>query len=193
MKHDFSDADTWTLRFDDPARKEWQKPQQIVDSLGLKPGMTVVDLGAGTGYFLAYLAAAVGESGQVLALDPEPGMVQFLEKRASKEGLGNVRPRVIPYDDPQLPDASVDRILIVDTWHHISDREAYSARLRQALKPGGEIYVVDFTKDSPEGPPPEFRLPPEAVISDLAGGGLKAETLELELPRQFVVRAHLKP
>ena len=187
MHHDFSDADHWSARFDTPERKAWQKPDEVVGLLDLEPGMTVADLGAGTGYFLSYLSAAVGESGRVLGLDPEAGMVRFMAERAEREGLANVEPRRIPFDDPELVDGSVDRILIVNTWHHIQERDVYARKLLVALRPGGAVYVVDFTRDSPSGPPVAERLEPRQVVDELAAGGLQAERIDETLPRQYVV------
>ncbi len=187
MDHDFSGAEEWSARFDSPERKAWQKPAEVVELLGVEPGMTVVDLGAGTGYFLGYLSAAAGDSGRVLALDPESDMIRFMAERAQRENLANVEPRRIPFDDPQLEPASVDRVLIVNTWHHIEERPDYAGKLRAALKPGGAVYIVDFTRDSPSGPPVEERLRHEQVIVELEGGGLEATAVEETLPRQYVV------
>ncbi len=187
MDHDFGDAEEWSARFDSPERKAWQKPAEVVALLVVESGMTVVDLGAGTGYFLSYLSRAAGEGGRVLALDPEPDMIRFMAERARREGMANVEPRRIPFDDPELEPASVDRVLIVNTWHHIGKRADYAGKLLAALKPGGGVYVVDFTHDSPSGPPVAERLEPEQVIAELTGGGLEAETLKETLPRQYVV------
>ena len=186
-EHDFSDAEEWSARFDSAERHVWQKPEEVTALLEIAPGMTVVDLGAGTGYFMSYLSAAAGADGKVLALDPEPDMIRFMQQRAEREELGNVVPRQIPYDDPQLAAESVDRVLIVNTWHHIAERDAYSRKLLAALKPGGRVYVVDFTRDSPSGPPVAERIDPEQVAAELAAGGLAADTIEETLPRQYVV------
>ncbi len=185
--HDFSDAERWTGIFDSPERQEWQKPGEVVALMKIEPGMTAADLGAGTGYFLAYLSPAVGEDGRVLALEPEASLVEFMQQRAADKGWSNVEPRRIPYDDPQLDAGSVDRLLIVNTWHHIEDRPVYAAKIRQALKPEGRVYVVDFTLDSPSGPPPEERLQPDQIIDELTRGGLASALVEETLPRQFVV------
>ncbi len=173
--------------FDSPERQAWQKPADVVALLGVEPGMTVVDLGAGTGYFLSYLSEAAGKGGRVLALDPEPDMIRFIAERAKRDKLANVEARQIPFDDPKLEPASVDRVLIVNTWHHIAKRADYAGKLLAALKPGGRVYIVDFTRDSPSGPPVEERLKAEQVIAELAAGGLEAESVEEKLPRQYVV------
>ncbi len=173
--------------FDDEKRAAWQKPEEVIQLMAITPGMTVADVGAGTGYFEPYLSRAVGPNGRVLALDIEPDMVRHLEQRAADEELANVEARQVAVDDPGLAEASVDRILIVDTWHHIPSREAYATQLARALRPGGEVVIVDFTADSPGGPPTHERLAPATVIGELAAAGLDATTVSETLPRQYVV------
>jgi SAM-dependent methyltransferase len=187
FEHRFEDAEAWAKRFDDPARDGWQKPGDVIALMKVEPGQTAADIGAGTGYFLRHLSAAVGEKGRVLGLDIEPSMVEYMKRRAGREGLKNVEARVIPGDDPSLPAGGVDRVLIVNTWHHIPAREAYVKKLAAGLAPGGAVFVVDFTKASPEGPPAEHRLPPGKVAAELRAGGLATEVLEDKLPRQYVV------
>lgn len=190
--HDFKDAEQWAKVFDAPDRDAWQHPDEVVALLAIEPKMTVADLGAGTGYFLPRLSRATGPEGRVLGLDIEPDMVAYMKSRAEKEALTNVEARVVEAADPKLEKASVDRILIVDTWHHIDDRSNYAAKLAEALKPGGAVYIVDFTLESSHGPPKEHRLPPEAVIAELEKGGLRAEVVTETLPDQYVVRGYLR-
>lgn len=187
--HDFSDVERFAAIFDAPDRHEWQKPAELVAMMELQPGDVVADLGAGTGYFLSHLSEAVAVHGRVLALDVEPAMVEHMQERIGREGLDNVEARVITTDDPGLEEASVDAVLIVDTWHHIADREAYAAKLRAALKPDGVLWIVDFTLDAPQGPPAEMRIPPEQTIAELMAGGLGAVLVDEPLPYQYVVRA----
>jgi predicted methyltransferase len=187
LHHDFSDAAHWTKRFDDPARDAWQKPDEVVKLLAIEPGMTVVDLGAGTGYFGKRLSAAAGPSGKLIALDPEPNMVSFMRDRFQKEALGNAEARTCPLDSTGLPDGSADRILIVDTWHHIEKRGEYTKHLANALRPGGWVMVVDFTLETDKGPPKQHRIAPDVVISELKAGGLDAAVVEAPLPDQYVV------
>lgn len=187
LVHRFEHAEQWVKEFDDPARDAWQRPDAVVAAMKISPGMTVADIGAGTGYFLPHLARAVGPKGKVLALDIEPDMVRYVRERAAREGLANVEARVVAGDDPALPAGAIDRVLIVDTWHHIDGREAYSAKLRKALSPGGAVYVVDFTIEAKHGPPPQHRLREDQVMSELRAGGLVVSTVPAGLPEQYVV------
>lgn len=190
--HRFDDAAGWSRVFDDPAREAWQMPSRIVEAMALEPAMTVADVGAGTGYFEPYLSRAVGSAGMVIAEDIEPGMVTWLERRAERDNLANIRAVLGTADDPRLAPASVDRILIVDTWHHVRDRPSFAKKLATALRAGGAIFVVDFTLESPHGPPRHARLAPEAVASDLAAAGLRSDVVrDVGLPHQYLVRGKL--
>jgi SAM-dependent methyltransferase len=187
---DFSDAKAFSASFDNPERDAWQLPEAVLDLMKIAPASTVVDLGAGTGYFVPRLSQRVGGRGKVIALDVEPKMVEFLKQRAQEQQLTNVEPRLVPTDDPSLAAGSVSRILIVNTWHHVGERQSYARKLAAALDAQGEVWIVDFTLESESGPPPEYRIPAEQVVRELEQGGLHAQVVEHEpLPRQYIVRA----
>ena len=168
-QHSFSDAEKWAHVFDDPERDAWQKPHDVIRSLALKPGARVADLGAGTGYFSARLANMLPQ-GRVYAVDIELDMVRYLEARAKRENLRNLTAVAGAPDDPRLPE-KVDLILLVDVYHHIEDRARYFRKLRASLRPGGRIAVIDFTLDSPQGPPRAARLAPETVKAEMQSAG----------------------
>lgn len=184
--HPFNDVKQWVERFDDPARAEWQKPEEVVKALGLKPGMNVADIGAGTGYFNRFLAAAVAPGGKVYAADVEPLMVDHMKERAEQEKTPNVVPLLVALDDPKLPDRAIDVVMIVDTYHHIDNRLAYFDRIKKSLRPGGRIAVIDFQKrELPVGPPMEHKLPREHVVAEMEKAGYKLATEPTFLPYQY--------
>ena len=174
-------------RLDDPARDAWQRPSEVVGLLDAEPGETLVDLGFGTGYFLPYLSAAAGDHGQVVALDISERIIVDVRQRAEAANLANVVARVIPPNDPAIPRRSADAILIVNTWHHIEGRVAYAKKLRPSLRGDGRVVIVDFTMESPIGPPVEKRLTIDTVVAELQAAGFTTEILEEDLPHQYAV------
>lgn len=188
MQHRFDDAERWAKEFDDPARDAWQMPARVVEVLGLGAGRAVADIGAGTGYFSARLAKVAGAP-TVYAADLEASMVAHLTQRAAREGLPNLKAVQASPESPNLP-APVDTILIVDTYHHIANRVAYFSRLKSSLKPGGRLAIIDFRKDSPSGPPVEFRFTQDQITAELTQAGFVLATQHDFLPRQlFLVYA----
>jgi SAM-dependent methyltransferase len=179
----FEDAAEWAKRFDDPARDAWQLPSRVIDALQLTPGQRVADIGAGTGYFTVRLARSPAAP-TVYAVDIEPSMVEYVTQRAAREGLKNVVAVRAGADRTNLPEP-VDLVLVVDTFHHIPNRVAYFTALKAHLKPGARLAIVDFRKDSPEGPPVEYRFTPDQITAELSKAGFSLQTSHDFLPRQI--------
>lgn len=185
-QHGFEDVEHWTSVFDAASRDEWQKPGPLVAALELPPGGRVADLGAGTGYLLGHLSRAVGATGAVLAIDTEPRLVEHMRARAEKEKLANVTPILGSADDPRIPHGSVDLVLILDTFHHLNDRLTYARRLKDALRPGGRIAIIDWQKrELPVGPPPDHKLPRAHVVDEMREAGFELVAEPDLLPYQY--------
>ncbi|MBS1134803.1 MAG: SAM-dependent methyltransferase [Burkholderiaceae bacterium] len=182
-QHSFSGADGWAKVFDDPERDRWQKPHEVIVALKLASNSVVADIGAGTGYFSARLAHMT-PGGRVYAVDLEPDMVKYLGERAKRDGLKNLVAVQAKPDSPELPD-KVDRILLVDTYHHISERVTYFKRLRDTLKPDGQVAIIDFTADSPVGPPKSDRISARKVAEEMTLAGYTQVAQHVFLPYQF--------
>ncbi|MGP8243132.1 MAG: class I SAM-dependent methyltransferase [Bryobacteraceae bacterium] len=183
MEHRFDNPKQLAMSFDDPARDAWQMPDRVIEALALRPGETVADIGAGTGYFTVRLAKSA-PAPKVYAVDIEPSMVTYLKQRARQERLNNVVAVQAAPDTPNLPE-TVDLVLIVDTYHHIGGREAYFRKLAKSLKPGARVAIADFKRDSPEGPPKEFRFTPEQVEAEMSKAGYAVAARYDFLPRQY--------
>jgi len=181
MEHHFDPKES-AKNFDDPARDAWQMPDRVIAALNLKPGQIAADIGAGTGYFSVRLARS-SSAPKVYAADIEPSMVEYLRGRAAKEGLKNVVAVQAAADTPNLPEP-VDLVLIVDTYHHIGDREVYFRKLTRSLRPGGRVAIIDFKSDLPEGPPKEFRFPVEKFEGEMSRAGYRLSAQHDFLPRQ---------
>ncbi len=182
-EHSFSNAQQWAKYFDDPKRDEWQKPHDIIQALGLSPNSVVADIGSGTGYFTVRLAHFVPK-GHVYGVDTEADMVKYLADRIKRDGLSNVTSLTGKPDDPQLP-AKVDLVLMVDVFHHISNRDQYFKKLKDYIKPGGRLALIDFTETSPMGPPPAERVLATRVTSELMQAGYEFVVEHTFLPNQF--------
>lgn len=169
-----------------PDRVEWQRPDQIMDALGIADGSTVADVGAGSGWFTIQLARRVGPNGLVYAQDVQQLMLAALSRRVQREGLRNVRPVLGGESDPRLPAGTLDAVLIVDVYHEIEDRVTFLRNAAKALKPQGRIGVVDFRLEG-EGPGPELdeRVSPDVVKRDAEAAGLWLLREEPFLPYQY--------
>lgn len=189
-KHAFTDPAERAKKWNDPQRDHWQRPVQMIAALALKPGATVVDLGAGTGYMVAYLSKAVGNQGTVIALDASAEMIAYLTKRIPDLGPARIVPRKVGIDDPELQPASVDAVLTLDTWHHLKEREAYARKIYAGLKQGGRFVVVDFEPDSEIGPPKEMRISREQVSQQLESAGFRIEVARESMPRHYMIVGH---
>lgn len=125
------------------SRDTFQHPERTLASIPVWPGARVADLGAGDGYFTWKLAERVGDGGRVFAVEVEDAEVRNLERGRASRGLANVEVSRGAYDDPGLPDGSIDVVLLSSVYHHLDDRVAYMARLRGDLEPGARVAILE--------------------------------------------------
>jgi ubiquinone/menaquinone biosynthesis C-methylase UbiE len=170
---------------EDPKRDAYQKPHDVMEALGVRSGEVIADIGAGSGYFSVRLAHHVGATGRVYAVDVDPDMIRHLHRRVRDMKLLNVAPILAPPDDPLLPEP-VDRFLIVDVWHHIENQSQYLQRIKERLKPGGQVVMIDFQKrELPVGPPPQMKIAREDLIEQMAAHGFSLAAEHTFLPYQY--------
>jgi predicted methyltransferase len=185
----FHDVDRWQRIFDDPARAEWQRPNELIAALAIRPGMRVADVGAGTGFFLRYLSDAVGPTGRVVAVEVETNLVSHMKNRAKDEGLSNVDVVLTPLDRLSLPGRAVDILLLVDAYHHIDRRIEYFRAAADTLAPSGRVVIVDWKPgDQPRGPRDEdHKIAPDVVEREMTAAGYQLLAAPDILPYQFVL------
>jgi predicted methyltransferase len=172
-----------------PDRDAWQKPEQIMDALGIAEGSKVADIGIGSGWFTIRLARRVGPNGLVYAEDVQRQMLEATRRRVSREGLKNVETRQGTDTDPNLPARALDAILIVDTYPEVDDRVTFLRNLAAALKPNGRIGIVNY-KPGQGGPGPAsnegVRVDSSAVEADARAASLRVLRRE-NLPFQYLM------
>lgn len=166
--------------FEEEERADWQKVEDVIHAMDLRPGHSVADIGGGSGYFSRPFARTVGPDGIVYCCDIAPNLLEYLQNRALVEGLSNIVTVLAARDRPMLPPKSVDCIFFCNTNHHLENRVDYYKGLIPLLKEGGQIVVVDWKKVSQKvGPPPSHCVARDVVIAEMAQAGLK---LSREIP-----------
>jgi predicted methyltransferase len=140
------DYTQWVERFESEGREVYDRREAIVTASGARAGMSVADIGAGTGLFTREFARVVGPSGKVYAVDISKTFVDNIQRTAREQGLGNVTGIVNTQDDTRLPPASIDLAFVCDTYHHFERPRAMLDSIRRALRPGGRLIVIDFER-----------------------------------------------
>jgi ubiquinone/menaquinone biosynthesis C-methylase UbiE len=175
----------WLIR---DSREREERCSLMITNLGVKPGMTVCDMGCGNGFYSLQLAKMVGSEGKVLAVDIQPEMLTLLETRATDAGLSNIKPTHGTVIDPKLPAGEVDLILCVDVYHEFSHPEHMLAGMRQSLAPGGVIVLVEYREEDPEVPiKPLHKMSKKQIMKELPANGFKLVREFEELPWQHMM------
>lgn len=173
---------------DRPERESEEQPTRAVDALRLKSGMVVADVGAGSGYYTVRLARAVGRSGHVFATDLQPGMLDLIRAKVTREKIENVTLVQGTATDPRLPDATFDMVLMVDVYHELSGPQAFIARLKKSLKPDGRLVLIEFRGEDPNVPIlAVHKMTLGQIRDELAADGLAIERVIDVLPWQHIV------
>jgi predicted methyltransferase len=152
-------------------RDSWQRPAEVMDALGIRPGSAVADVGAGEGYFSFHLASRVGAQGKVYAEDISESQLEKIRERAKQEGVSQIEIILGTEDDPKLPPETLDAILLVLTYHEIRNCDAMLGAITRALKPGGLLAVIDDEAEPNQtrsSAAQEHKIPKEMVRADAA-------------------------
>jgi predicted methyltransferase len=173
----------WLERQD---RDHEQRPADVIRTMGLRDGDVVADVGAGTGYFTRPMARAVAPSGTVYAVDIQPEMIALLERNVEKAGLTNVVAVLGTGDDPKLPRASLDWILLVDVYHELQQPKAMLARMREALKPTGKVALIEYRLEGLSAVHilEEHRMSPKQALAEWEPAGFRLVKRHEFLPTQ---------
>ena len=165
-----------------------EAPDLALDALDLKRGQTVADIGAGSGYMSVKMAKRVGESGRVFAEDIQPEMITFLKQRLSRERVSNVTPVLGLVDDCKLPPAAIDLMLLVDVYHEFSEPQKMLRTMRESLKPGGRLVLLEYRKEDPTIPiRVEHKMTVGEAKMEVEAEGFTLSKVDERLPRQHIL------
>ncbi|GMV44499.1 MAG: hypothetical protein AMXMBFR64_62150 [Myxococcales bacterium] len=176
----FEDVQKYIAFLERPDRAVWQKPDDVVAALGLSGDETVVDVGAGSGYFSFRFARALPR-GTVLATDVEPEMVRHIHHTAMTTGVSNLRAVLGKPDDPGVP-SDADLVFICDVLHHVPDRSAWLGKVAAQMKRGARLALIEFREGPlPQGPPEAMKIPRAALEKLVSDAGLVLDADEADL------------
>lgn len=169
-------------------RIEEEAPDAAVRVLKIPAGSAVADIGAGSGYMTLRLAAQVGPSGRVFANDIQPQMIEILRRRLADRRIANVTLVQGELDDPKLPPSSVDVALMVDVYHELSQPQAMLRKLREALRPGGRLVLLEYRKEDPAIPIKlEHKMSVQEAKMEVEAEGFTLAQVDESLPRQHIL------
>jgi precorrin-6B methylase 2 len=169
-------------------RESEEQPQRVIDALEIKPGQTIADLGAGSGYYSFRIAPLVGPTGKVLAIDIEPRMLEAITERARREHVGNVTTVHSSAQDPNLAPGSVDLLFMVDVYHELEYPYEVMTKVRAALKPGGRVALIEYRAEDPEVLiKPLHKMSERQVRRELQAAGFKHLKTVHALPLQHLI------
>jgi SAM-dependent methyltransferase len=175
-------------------REQEEAPDVALNVLKIPKGATVADIGAGSGYITVRLAARVGPTGHVYANDVQPQMLNLLARRLSNSKITNVTLIEGTFDDPKLPPASLDLAIMVDVYHELSQPQAMLRHLRESLKPGGRLVLLEYRKEDPTVPiKPEHKMSVAEAKMEVEAEGFSLTKVDEALPRQHILIFVAKP
>lgn len=193
--HDRRIAVEHAHRLDDPARKLWLPPGEVVGDLNLRAAESVADVGAGTGYFALPIAHALGSRGKVYAVDAQNEMLALLMKKARQSGIANIVPIHATAESTGLPSSSCDHYFLALVWHELDNHQRSAQEARRVLKTGGKVAILDWRPDvEPEqGPPLAHRFPPSHAMEHLRTSGFHAVRHTEIGPYSWLVQGEAQP
>ena len=175
----------WLTR---PERDEEEQPDRVVAELNIPKGATVVDLGAGVGYFTWRLAKQVGPRGKVIAVDIQEGMLELLRENLEARGVTNTEIVLGSPENPRLPLGEVDLVLLVDVYHELAHPAQTMEHVRRSLKPGGRVAIIEYRKEDPSIPiSPLHKMTVAEVRSELEPVGFHLAAVLDFLPTQHIL------
>ncbi|HJO11556.1 MAG: class I SAM-dependent methyltransferase [Gammaproteobacteria bacterium] len=168
-------------------RSESEKPEELLDLLGIKEGDVVADIGAGVGFFSLRAAERVGPGGKVFAVDVQPEMIEGLEMMMKRFGHENIEPILGNVDDPKLPVDSVDHVLLVISYHEFSHPIEMMRHIHKAMKRDGQMLIVEYrAEDLNSRVSPLHKMSEAEIMEEIPALGFRRDRVIDIIPSQHV-------
>ncbi|MGA2183381.1 MAG: class I SAM-dependent methyltransferase [Bryobacteraceae bacterium] len=182
-------------KLDDPDRLKWLPPADVIRVLAVQPGMTVADIGAGTGYFSIPFAREAGNAGRIFAVDLQPEMLEILRRKLAAAGApANIEVIAGSAAQTNLTDRRCDLVFLANVWHELDEHAAVLRESARILGEAGRIAILDWRADveQPPGPPLDHRIPAENVVRTLEIAGWRVEASRLVGQYSYLILAELR-
>jgi predicted methyltransferase len=180
-----ADGADWLVR---PERESEEHPDKALDAIGIPRGSAAGDVGAGVGYMTWRMAERVGPTGAVYAEDIQPEMLEKLKRNMSERHIANVHEVLGAIDNPKLPPNTLDLVLLVDVYHEFSEPEKMLDHIRDALKPGGRLVLLEYRAEDPKVPiRAEHKMTVEQVRAEVQPEGFRFDRAIETLPEQHII------
>lgn len=181
----------WLSTFEYPGREVYARRHDVLQALQLKPGMDIADVGAGTGFYSLLFASQVAPQGKVYAVDVTEDFIRNIDRRAAENNLGNIVTVLSAQNDARLETASVDMAFVCNTYHHFEYPQTMLASMRDALRPGGSLIIIDYRKQpgiSSGWVMSHVRAGKQKVIDEIEKAGFKLQADSDLLKENFFLR-----
>ncbi len=175
----------WLIR---ETREKEESTQRFLQELKVEKGWTLCDLGCGNGYYSLPLARMVGSEGKVIGVDIQPEMLEMLERRAAERGIQNIETLQGTFVDPRVDPNTIDLLILVDVYHEFSHPEQMLEKIRESLKPDGQVALLEFRAEDPDVPiKPEHKMSKDQIMKEYTANGFKLVREFDELPWQHLM------
>ncbi len=177
-----------------PDRDVTDRPEHVLDVIGIRPGDVVADVGAGSGYFTMRIAKRLTAGGRVIATDLQKEMLAMIEKKTEKSRVNNVETRLASETDSALPQGAVDVVLMVDVYHELPRPDLALTQVKAALRPAGRLVLVEYRAEDPRVPvKPEHKMSLAQITRELEASSFAITLVDESLPHQRIVVSQPQP
>lgn len=176
---------TYSCESQDYDRDSWQRPEKVMDVIGVKPGMVIGEAGAGRGYFTFKLAKRVGDTGKIYANDISRRALNYIQGRCRREGIDNIEIILGEVENPLFPKSQMDMVIMVYVFHHLKRPVEFLKNIKPSLKPGAPLVILEQDPEKSDEAIGHF-LKKEVILDKVKESGYELVWIETFLPKDNI-------